>query len=80
LLDRANAGGAGGRCLAGPADGGCAPGCATRVHENGSQRLTGLALTRIFTATKLTWLAENDPAVWARVLDGSLAVGTWTRI
>jgi glycerol kinase len=38
--------------------------------------LTGLRLDPYFTATKLTWLAENEPAVWAGVADGSLAVGT----
>jgi len=29
-----------------------------------------------FTATKLTWVAENEPDVWAGISDGSLAVGT----
>ena len=38
--------------------------------------LTGLRLDPYFTATKLTWLAEHEPAVWAGVEDGSLAVGT----
>ncbi len=38
--------------------------------------VTGLRLDPYFTATKLTWLARNDPAVWAGVVDGSLAVGT----
>jgi glycerol kinase len=38
--------------------------------------LTGLRLDPYFTATKLTWLAENEPSVWAGVTDGSLVVGT----
>ena len=38
--------------------------------------LTGLRIDPYFTATKLTWLAENEPAVWAGVADGSLVVGT----
>jgi len=46
-------------------------GAGPRVAE-----LTGLRLDPYFTATKLTWLAENDPAVWAGISDGSLAVGT----
>ncbi len=45
-------------------------------HEERVAALTGLRLDPYFTATKLTWLAENEPAVWAGVLDGSLAVGT----
>ena len=42
-------------------------------HEERVAALTGLRLDPYFTATKLTWLAENDPAVWARVLVTSLA-------
>ncbi len=38
--------------------------------------LTGLRLDPYFTATKLTWLADNEPSVWAGVTDGSLVVGT----
>jgi glycerol kinase len=45
-------------------------------HEERVAALTGLRLDPYFTATKLTWLAENEPAVWAGVADGSLAVGT----
>jgi glycerol kinase len=45
-------------------------------HEARVAALTGLRLDPYFTATKLTWLAENDPAVWAGVVDGSLALGT----
>jgi glycerol kinase len=45
-------------------------------HEDQVSAVTGLRLDPYFTATKLTWLARNDPGVWAGVLDGSLAVGT----
>ena len=48
-----------------------AAGAEPRVAE-----LTGLRLDPYFTATKLTWLAENEPAVWADVVDGSVVVGT----
>lgn len=51
-----------------------------RLQADGAEprvaALTGLRLDPYFTATKLTWLAENEPAVWAGVQDGSLAVGT----
>jgi glycerol kinase len=45
-------------------------------HEARVTALTGLRLDPYFTGTKLTWLAENDPEVWAGVTSGSLAVGT----
>jgi glycerol kinase len=45
-------------------------------HEARVTALTGLRLDPYFTGTKLTWLAENDPEVWAGVTGGSLAVGT----
>ena len=45
-------------------------------HEARVTELTGLRLDPYFTGTKLTWLAENDPEVWAGVTEGSLAVGT----
>ena len=48
-----------------------ASGAEPRVAE-----LTGLRVDPYFTATKLTWLAENEPALWAGVEDGSLIVGT----
>ena len=51
-----------------------------RLREEGYEarvtELTGLRLDPYFTGTKLTWLAENDPEVWAGVTGGSLAVGT----
>jgi glycerol kinase len=45
-------------------------------HGPAVEALTGLRIDPYFTATKLTWLAEFEPAVWAGVLDGSVAVGT----
>ena len=45
-------------------------------HEPLIAALTGLRIDPYFTATKLTWLAQNEPDVWAGVADGSLAIGT----
>jgi glycerol kinase len=45
-------------------------------HEPRVTELTGLRLDPYFTGTKLTWLADNDPAAWAGVTDGATAVGT----
>jgi glycerol kinase len=45
-------------------------------HEARVTELTGLRLDPYFTGTKITWLAEEEPAVWAGLADGSLAVGT----
>src|SRR5262249_47671659 len=39
-------------------------------------QLRGLRLDPYFTATKITWLADQEPAVWAGLADGSLAAGT----
>ena len=39
-------------------------------------QLTGLRFDPYFTGTKLTWLAENEPATWQGLADGSLAAGT----
>ncbi|HTX85262.1 MAG TPA: glycerol kinase GlpK [Streptosporangiaceae bacterium] len=51
-----------------------------RLRESGAEPrvalLTGLRIDPYFTATKLTWLAENEPDTWAGVEDGTLAVGT----
>jgi len=44
--------------------------------EPGVTAATGLRLDPYFTATKLTWLARNEPRTWAGVLDGRLALGT----
>jgi len=38
--------------------------------------LTGLRLDPYFTATKLTWLARNEPGVWDQVTSGRAALGT----
>jgi glycerol kinase len=50
-----------------------------RLIEAGQEprvaELTGLRLDPYFTGTKLTWLAEHDPA-WAGVRSGEVAVGT----
>ncbi len=45
-------------------------------HSERVAEISGLGIDPSFTATKLTWLAENEPAVWAGVTDGALAVGT----
>ncbi len=45
-------------------------------HSERVAEISGLRIDPYFTATKLTWLAENEPAVWAGVTDGALAVGT----
>jgi glycerol kinase len=45
-------------------------------HEARVAELTGLRLDPYFTGTKLAWLAENEPDLWAEVTGGSLAVGT----
>jgi len=47
-----------------------------RSSEPRIAALTGLRLDPYFTATKLTWLAENDPSTWTGVVEGSLVVGT----
>jgi glycerol kinase len=45
-------------------------------YEDRVAELTGLRLDPYFTATKLTWLARNEPELWTGVTDGSLALGT----
>jgi glycerol kinase len=45
-------------------------------HEERVSELTGLRLDPYFTGTKLTWLAEHEPATAAGLADGSLALGT----
>jgi glycerol kinase len=51
-----------------------------RLRDAGAEprvaSLTGLRLDPYFMATKLTWIAENDPATWSGIADGSLVVGT----
>jgi glycerol kinase len=56
-----------------------APACERLIADGLGERvtaLTGLRLDPYFTATKLGWLADNDPQLWAGVADGALAVGT----
>jgi glycerol kinase len=45
-------------------------------HEPRVAELTGLRLDPYFTATKLTWLAENDERAWSGVTGGDTVVGT----
>jgi glycerol kinase len=45
-------------------------------HGDRVAELTGLRLDPYFTGTKLTWLAENDPATWAGVTSGQVLLGT----
>ncbi len=45
-------------------------------HEERVSEVTGLRLDPYFSATKLAWLAENEPHTWALVTSGRYAVGT----
>jgi glycerol kinase len=45
-------------------------------HETRVAELTGLRLDPYFSATKLTWIALNEPHVWSQVLSGRVAIGT----
>ena len=45
-------------------------------HEPRVAYLTGLRLDPYFSATKLAWIALNEPHVWAQVQSGRVAVGT----
>jgi glycerol kinase len=45
-------------------------------HEPRVRDLTGLRLDPYFSATKLSWLALNEPNTWAGVTSGRTAVGT----
>ena len=47
-----------------------------RRHEPRVAELTGLRLDPYFSATKLRWLAEEEPNTWALVESGRYAVGT----
>jgi glycerol kinase len=55
-------------------------GICARLREQGHEarvtELTGLRLDPYFTATKLTWLGQNEPDIRAGMADGLLAVGT----
>lgn len=39
-------------------------------------RLTGLRLDPYFSASKLVWIRENEPHIWAQVQSGRIAIGT----
>ena len=45
-------------------------------HEGEVQRLTGLVLDPYFSATKMRWLLEHEPAVAQAAVGGRLALGT----
>ena len=45
-------------------------------HEDRVRALTGLQLDPCFSASKLAWLAENEPHTWTLVGQGRYAVGT----
>ncbi len=45
-------------------------------HEPRIAALTGLRLDPYFSATKLSWIATNEPHVWAQVVNGRVAIGT----
>lgn len=45
-------------------------------HEPRVTEVTGLRLDPYFSATKLRWLAENEPHTWALVNSGRYAIGT----
>jgi glycerol kinase len=44
--------------------------------EKEVRKLTGLGLDPYFSSSKLLWLAQNEPGVWAGVKSGSLKIGT----
>lgn len=46
-----------------------------RLKEHDVSR-TGLRMDPYFTATKITWVRENEPDVWAGVESGAFAIGT----
>ncbi|MEO0312838.1 MAG: hypothetical protein RL140_68 [Actinomycetota bacterium] len=45
-------------------------------HNEKIQEKTGTGLDPYFTSTKLVWLRENEPAVWAKIESGEFAIGT----
>ena len=45
-------------------------------HEPEISRRTGLRLDPYFTATKITWVRDNDAMTWAHVESGRVAIGT----
>jgi len=49
---------------------------ALRAHEPFISDHTGLRLDPYFSATKLTWLAQEEPHIFGQVSTGRLAIGT----
>jgi glycerol kinase len=47
-----------------------------RGLEDRVRKLTGLGLDPYFSSSKLLWLSENEPEVWAGVKSGNLRIGT----
>lgn len=45
-------------------------------HEPLVRQVTGLRLDPYFSATKIAWVREHDPATWAQVEAGRVAIGT----
>ncbi len=45
-------------------------------HGPRVEELTGLRLDPYFSATKVAWVRQNDPATWSHVESGRVAVGT----
>ncbi|MGI9197794.1 MAG: FGGY family carbohydrate kinase [Candidatus Nanopelagicales bacterium] len=45
-------------------------------HEPRVKELTGLRLDPYFSGTKIAWVAQHDPATWAQVTSGRVAIGT----
>lgn len=53
--------------------------CASLIddgHEEWVRARTGLRLDPYFSASKLAWVAANEPHVWAQVTSGRVAIGT----
>lgn len=48
----------------------------TQGLEPKVSQLTGLRLDPYFSATKLVWIRENEPHIWAQVDSGRVAIGT----
>jgi glycerol kinase len=44
--------------------------------EDKVKKLTGLGLDPYFSSSKLLWLSENEPEIWAGVQSGGLKIGT----
>lgn len=45
-------------------------------HERMVRNTTGLRLDPYFSATKLSWIQNNQPQIWAGVTEGRTAIGT----